>query len=359
MSVSPAELARPFDFDDDLCSFQVGLGHVRDATPTSASNLWKADRPDTLLSLRRGARLDVPSVRPPVPRRRPLRGAGRAAEEVWPGRRADVRLCRPSSRRVPRRHGPQDHPRRALGPWLRARQAARGPHQARDMRRVSEQFHRIEGMLYLYGYRVKPHTRLERPSILDIAPTVLAFNGLGRSGRHAGPGPERGAGHRRAGARCDYTGPAGPCRRRARRPAIRGRSARSSRSSRASATWPARAPADISDRATATSPESISRPAVTRRRAAAYARLVEEEPDRRGAAHELCAGALGALGRYDAAYEQLDESRRARASERRGVPQPGRHPRAAQRTRGRDPRVPDRRPVQPAVRAFPQGARER
>jgi arylsulfatase A-like enzyme len=54
------------------------------------------------------------------------------------------------------------------------------PSKTRDMRRVSETFHRTEGILYLYGTRVKPHTRLNRPTILDVAPTVLALNGLGR-----------------------------------------------------------------------------------------------------------------------------------------------------------------------------------
>ena len=55
------------------------------------------------------------------------------------------------------------------------------PSKTRDMRRVSEAFHRTEGILYLYGNRVKPRVRLNRPTILDIAPTVLALNGLGRA----------------------------------------------------------------------------------------------------------------------------------------------------------------------------------
>src|SRR6266540_6123359 len=39
----------------------------------------------------------------------------------------------------------------------------------------------MEGILYMYGYRVKPHTRIDRPTILDFTPTVLALNGLGRA----------------------------------------------------------------------------------------------------------------------------------------------------------------------------------
>ena len=52
------------------------------------------------------------------------------------------------------------------------------PTRTRDMRRVSERFHRIEGILYMYGDQVKRHARLERPGILDVAPTVLALLGM-------------------------------------------------------------------------------------------------------------------------------------------------------------------------------------
>src|SRR5262249_38514102 len=55
------------------------------------------------------------------------------------------------------------------------------PSKTRDMRRVSEAFHRPEGILYLYGSRVKPRTRLRQPTILAVAPPVLALNGLGRA----------------------------------------------------------------------------------------------------------------------------------------------------------------------------------
>ena len=52
------------------------------------------------------------------------------------------------------------------------------PSRARDLRRVSERFHRIEGILYLYGNRVRAGRRLDEPAILDIAPTVLALAGV-------------------------------------------------------------------------------------------------------------------------------------------------------------------------------------
>src|SRR5439155_21978978 len=52
------------------------------------------------------------------------------------------------------------------------------PSKTRDMRRVSERFHTMHGILYLYGHGVKPHTRIDDPGILDVAPTVLALAGL-------------------------------------------------------------------------------------------------------------------------------------------------------------------------------------
>jgi predicted AlkP superfamily phosphohydrolase/phosphomutase/Flp pilus assembly protein TadD len=51
------------------------------------------------------------------------------------------------------------------------------PSKTRDMRRVSEKFHNIEGILYLYGNHVK-RGRLDQPRIIDVAPTVLALSGL-------------------------------------------------------------------------------------------------------------------------------------------------------------------------------------
>ncbi len=52
------------------------------------------------------------------------------------------------------------------------------PSMTSDMRRVSERFHNIEGVLYLYGRGIKARTRIERAAILDITPTVLALLGL-------------------------------------------------------------------------------------------------------------------------------------------------------------------------------------
>jgi Tfp pilus assembly protein PilF/arylsulfatase A-like enzyme len=52
------------------------------------------------------------------------------------------------------------------------------PSKTRDMRRVSEKFHEIEGILYLYGKHIRPGSQIDRPTVLDIAPTILALLGV-------------------------------------------------------------------------------------------------------------------------------------------------------------------------------------
>ena len=55
------------------------------------------------------------------------------------------------------------------------------PTQTRDLRRVSERFHTEDGILYLWGRGIQSGVRLERASILDVAPTLLALLGLPRA----------------------------------------------------------------------------------------------------------------------------------------------------------------------------------
>jgi tetratricopeptide (TPR) repeat protein len=52
------------------------------------------------------------------------------------------------------------------------------PSKTRDLRRVSERFHEEEGILYLYGRGVRAGARLDRPTLVDVTPTVLALLGL-------------------------------------------------------------------------------------------------------------------------------------------------------------------------------------
>jgi tetratricopeptide (TPR) repeat protein len=179
VSVTAAEAARPFDFSDDLSHFKWAYATAETYTAIGL-RLWKEDRPDNLLLYIEG--VDSTShLFGHLFRASGLSGElaaqqakyGHAVEAMYVyadrllGRVIDA-MDRRTTLVVLSDHGfelgtlPED------------------PSKTRDMRRVSEAFHRTEGILYLYGNRVKPRTRLNRPTILDIAPTVLALNGLGR-----------------------------------------------------------------------------------------------------------------------------------------------------------------------------------
>ena len=55
------------------------------------------------------------------------------------------------------------------------------PSQATDLRRVSASAHRDNGILYMYGGGVAGGSTIDSPTILDIAPTVLAMLGVSPS----------------------------------------------------------------------------------------------------------------------------------------------------------------------------------
>jgi Flp pilus assembly protein TadD len=171
------------------------------------------------------------------------------------------------------------------------------PSKTRDMRRVSETFHRTEGILYLYGARVKPHTRLNRPTILDVAPTVLALNGLGRGADMPGrvlaealditvPAP----------VPTYETGTAPPPLNAAADPQADPEIVKKLQS-----LGYIGAKSPTGDRNLAGLAFEAGRYAEA---AAAYEQLIRENPDD-GALRASYAGALGALARYDEALEQL------------------------------------------------------
>ena len=189
------------------------------------------------------------------------------------------------------------------------------PSKTRDMRRVSEKFHNIEGIVYLYGNRVK-RGRLEQPRIVDIAPTVLALSGLPPARDMGGrvltegldltvPGPavatyETGAAASPQAARdttvnpqivdhlksLGYLGGSSPAGGAAKGPAAGGHEMRSPQGERNLAAMHFEA-------------------GHLQEAAEAYARLVQREPQDASLRTSL-AGALGSLGRYDEAMKQLD-----------------------------------------------------
>jgi tetratricopeptide (TPR) repeat protein len=177
------------------------------------------------------------------------------------------------------------------------------------MRRVSERFHRDEGVLYLYGPGVR-RLRLDQPTQLDVAPTVLALAGLPPArdlpGRVLAEALRRAPGT----AVASYEGGATPT--------TGGRDAQVDReiverlrSLGYLGGAPAPPPAG-GDRPAVRSPQGERNLAALHfeagrhaEAAAAYERLVAQDP-RDASLRTSLAGALGALGRYDEAMQQLE-----------------------------------------------------
>jgi predicted AlkP superfamily phosphohydrolase/phosphomutase/tetratricopeptide (TPR) repeat protein len=175
--VTPEELARPFSFNDDVSHFKWALA-TADTYRRIGLKLLGDDRPDVLMVYTE-ATDSVAHLFGHVYRTPGLSGEllaqqkkfGDAVEQTYiyadriVGDYMDA-MGSNATLLVMSDHG------------FKLGQIQDDPSKSRDMRRVSEQFHNIEGILYMYGNRVKPHARLEQPKILDITPTLLALMGI-------------------------------------------------------------------------------------------------------------------------------------------------------------------------------------
>jgi len=174
--VGAEELARPFNFKDDVAHFKWALA-TADSYRRVGLDLWKRERPD-LLMVYTEATDSVAHLFGHLFRVEGLSGElaaqqarfGHAVEQMYLWADGVIgeylqAMGRDTTLIVLSDHGfelgaPQDD-----------------PSKTRDMRRVSERFHRLEGVIYLYGRSVK-RVRIEEPKILDVVPTVLALTGV-------------------------------------------------------------------------------------------------------------------------------------------------------------------------------------
>jgi predicted AlkP superfamily phosphohydrolase/phosphomutase/Flp pilus assembly protein TadD len=175
--VSADELARPFDFNDDLSHFKWALA-TADSYRRIGLQLWQTQHPDLLMVYIEGTD-STAHLFGHLFRARGLAGElaaqqqrfGDAVEQMY--HYADTMLGEYLA--AIDNHTTlvvlSDH-----GFNLGALQE--DPSKTRDMRRVSERYHRLEGILYLYGNHVKAGARIEQPTILDVTPTLLALAGL-------------------------------------------------------------------------------------------------------------------------------------------------------------------------------------
>jgi predicted AlkP superfamily phosphohydrolase/phosphomutase/Flp pilus assembly protein TadD len=177
VSVSQEEFDRPFDLNDEISGFKWALS----TTITYRSvglDLWKKEKPDTLLAYFEatdstahlfGHLFRVSGLSGELAEQQKRYGKAVEAMYVYAdGIVGDFLAAMDDDTTliVLSDHGfdlgalPDD------------------PSKLRNMRRVSERFHRIQGIVYLWGRNIKPRTRLDNPSILDITPTILALNGV-------------------------------------------------------------------------------------------------------------------------------------------------------------------------------------
>jgi predicted AlkP superfamily phosphohydrolase/phosphomutase/tetratricopeptide (TPR) repeat protein len=300
VSVPADEFSRPFDFKDDLSHFRWALA-TADTYRRIGLHLWKTQKPDALFTYVE-ATDSTAHLFGHLFRAQGLTGElgaqqaryGQAVESMY--RYADgilgdfIQAMDPSTTLIVL----SDH-----GFELGA--LPEDPSKTRDMRRVSEKYHRIEGILYMYGRGVRPHARIDGAKIVDIAPTVLALAGLGRAqdmpGRilsealDIGPEPTTVASYE-TGERVA----AAPADDAAVDPAIKERLK------------------SLGYLGGETSPQGARNLAAMNFEAGRYQeaaegfeKLLEDKPDDAGL-HASLAGALGALGRYDESLKHLNEA---------------------------------------------------
>ncbi len=300
VDVPAADWARPFDFDDDLSHFKWAYATAESYVKIGL-HLWKKQRPDNLLVYVEG--LDSTSH---------LFGhlfrvsglSGELAEQQRRYGRAVEQFYLYADRLVGEFLEAMDGRTTLLVLSDHGFELGRlpdDPSKTRDMRRVSEKYHRPEGILYIYGRRVKPRTRLLSPTILDIAPTVLALNGLGKGADMPGRVLAEGLDG-------PFPAPVTTWESGAPSPALGGAAADSRvdpevvKKLRSLGYLGAQSP--TGDRNLAALHFQAGRFAEA---AAEYARLVQASPKDSGLRASL-AGALGALGRYDAAFAELTKA---------------------------------------------------
>lgn len=177
IDVSPQDFSRPFDLEDDLGHFKWALATAKSYRDIGLEILER-ERPDLTMvyiegvdstshlfgHLFRVERLAGELAEQQAKFGRTVEEMYRFADELI-GQYLDA-MDKESTLIVASDHG------------FRLGELHDDPSRVRDMRRVSERFHRLEGVLYFYGHGVKRHARIDKPTLVDVAPTVLTLMGL-------------------------------------------------------------------------------------------------------------------------------------------------------------------------------------
>ena len=175
--VSPEEMDRVFDFEDELSHFKWALA-TAESYWRIGLHLWKAQEPDLLMVYVEG--VDSTShLFGHLFRRDDLAGHLAAQQERFGG--TVEAMYHYADRLVGDFMNEMDEHTTLVvlsdhGFELGALHT--DPNKARDLRRVSERYHRLDGILYLYGNRVRPGSQIDAPTLLDVTPTLLALTGV-------------------------------------------------------------------------------------------------------------------------------------------------------------------------------------
>jgi len=179
-SVTQAELDRPFDYRDDLSHLRWALAAMR-TNATIGLELWREEHPDLgmiyieatdSVSHLFGHLFRAEGLSGDLARQQETYGC--AVEQVYVaadrllGDLLDA-LDGRTTLIVVSDHGFE------LG-YL-----PRNPEMMKRLQRVRTEQHTLNGIVYLYGNRVRAGAELKEASILDVAPTVLALLGIAPS----------------------------------------------------------------------------------------------------------------------------------------------------------------------------------
>jgi tetratricopeptide (TPR) repeat protein len=300
-NVAREDFQRPFDFNDELSHFKWALA-TADSYSRIGERLWRGDHPDLELVYIEG--VDSAShLFGHLFRAHSL--AGELAEQQQRFGHTVEAMYEYADRIIGRYLellGPEDTLVVLSDHGFELGAPHDDPSKTRDLRRVSERFHRIEGILYLYGRGVRAYTHIDEPSLLDVAPTVLALLGL--------PASREMPGRVLTGALTNEA------------PPERVASHETGRSERAAAIDVAPVDAKILEHLESLGYLDTASPTGDRNMAAMhfeagrydeaaeeFAKLVAASPNDGGLRASL-AGALGALGRYEEAFAQLAAAER-------------------------------------------------
>lgn len=175
--VAPDELAKPFDFADDLSHFKWALA-TAETHRDIGLDLWRRDRPDVLLVYIEGTD-SVSHLFGHLFRAHGLAGE-LAAQQARYGKAVEA-MYRWADDVVGRYLDAMDDDTTLIvlsDHGFTLGELPDDPSTTRDLRRVSEHWHRLDGILYLYGRDVRSGARIDGATLVDVAPTVLALSGI-------------------------------------------------------------------------------------------------------------------------------------------------------------------------------------